>query len=334
VSGTAEAGDGDWAPPAGRDGATGRPPIVLPAPALLLALRTRILDWYAANGRDLPWRRTTDPYAILVSEVMLQQTQVSRVLPKYAAFLARFPSLAALAAAPLSDVLSLWQGLGYNSRAVRLQRCAQAAVDASTAAAPSTAMDPGPTARTEAHLLQGSTAGNPRGARAASEAAVAKLPGSVEELRRLPGIGPYTARAVLIFAHNAELAAVDANVRRVLTHELGLPQDLRPAALQAVAEAALPPGRSRDWHNALMDYGTAVLTSRVTGIPPLTKQTRFKGSRRMYRARVVRLLLQGDRSLVELAGLLDISAEELASIAGELERDGLAARSGDRFRVP
>jgi A/G-specific adenine glycosylase len=296
VSGTAEADGGCTAPPTARGDATARPPFVLPAPTLLLALRARILDWYAAKGRDLPWRRTTDPYAILVSEVMLQQTQVGRVLPKYGAFLARFPSLEALAAAPLGDVLALWQGLGYNSRAVRLQRCAQAAVAANPAAA--------------------------------------RLPATVEELRRLPGVGPYTARAVLIFAHNAELAAVDANVRRVLTHELGLPQDLRPSALQAVADAALPPSRSRDWHNALMDYGAAVLTSRVTGIAPLTRQTRFQGSRRMYRARVVRLLLQGDRSLIELAGLLDISAEELASIADDLERDGLAARSGDRFKVP
>ncbi len=261
------------------------------------ALRTRILRWYAANGRDLPWRHTRDPYAILVSEVMLQQTQVGRVLPKYEAFLARFPTLEALAAAPLADVLALWQGLGYNSRAVRLRRCAQATLAAA--------------------------GGRP-----------ARLPDSVDGLRRLPGIGPYTARAVLIFAHNAGLAAVDANVRRVLTHELDLPHDLPAPALQAVADAMLPPGRSRDWHNALMDYGALVLTARVTGIAPLTRQTPFPGSRRMYRARVVRLLLAGDRDLAELAGLLDIPAGELAAIAAELERDGLAHRDGDRLTLP
>jgi hypothetical protein len=90
-------------------------------------LRERLLRWYADNGRDLPWRRTHDPYAILVSEVMLQQTQVSRVLPKYTAFLERFPDLGALAEAPLTDVLALWSGLGYNNRAVRLKRAASAA---------------------------------------------------------------------------------------------------------------------------------------------------------------------------------------------------------------
>jgi A/G-specific adenine glycosylase len=290
VSGSASAG-GDH-PDAGGGSAVAPPP-----PARMRTLRAKVLSWYAANGRDLPWRRTTDPYAVLVSEIMLQQTQVSRVLPKYEAFLARFPSLEALAAAPLTDALAIWQGLGYNSRAVRLRRCAQATV-------------------------------------ATADGKTARLPDGVEGLQRLPGIGPYTARAVLIFAHNADLAAVDANVRRVLTHELRLPQDMRLSDLQAVADAALPPGRSRDWHNALMDYGAAVLTSRVTGIAPLTRQTRFQGSHRMYRARVVRLLLEGDRTLAELAGLLDLAPAELAAIATELERDGLAARDGDRLRVP
>ncbi len=204
-----------------------------PAPARLTALQKQLLDWYAVNRRDLPWRRTTDPYAILVSEVMLQQTQVSRVVARYPAFLERFPTLESLAAAPLADVLSAWLGLGYNNRALRLKRCAEAA---------------------------------PNG----------RLPDDLAGLRALPGVGPYTARAVLIFARNADLAAVDANVRRVLTHELDLPHDLGPGALQAVADAVLPQGRSRDWHNALMDYGSLVLTSQATGIAPLTRQTPFR----------------------------------------------------------
>ena len=162
----------------------------LPSAARVRALQTRLLSWYEENRRDLPWRRTTDPYAILVSEIMLQQTQVPRVTPRFLEWLEVWPTLESLAGAPLAEVLQRWQGLGYNNRARRLQECAAAAV----AAAP----DGGP----------------------------AELPRTLDGLRALPGIGPYTARAVLVFAHNDDLAAVDANVRRVLTHELGLPGDL------------------------------------------------------------------------------------------------------------
>ena len=156
--------------------------------------------------------------------------------PRYTAFVARYPTLRDLAAAPLADVLELWLGLGYNNRAVRLKRCAEFAGDATS-----------------------------RHARRAA---------------RLPGSDPYTARAILIFAHNADVAAVDANVRRVLIHELALPPDIDPATLQEVADEALPHGHSRDWHNALMDYGALVLTGRATGIPSPRAETAFAGSRR------------------------------------------------------
>ena len=128
--------------------------------ATVRRLRRRILTWYQRHGRDLPWRHTSDPYAILISEVMLQQTQVRRVIPKYATFLDRYPDLESLASAPLTDVLALWSGLGYNNRAVRLRACAQAIA----ATAPP---------------------GQP-----------AQLPRDVHALELLPGLGPYTARAV------------------------------------------------------------------------------------------------------------------------------------------
>ncbi len=134
-------------------------------------------------------------------------------------------------------------------------------------------------------------------------------------LRALPGIGPYTARAVLVFAHNDDLAAVDANVRRVLTHELDLAGDLTDARLQEVADAVLPRGRSRDWHNALMDYGSLVLTARATGIAPRTRQTTFEGSRRQKRARLLRRLLDGGpQPLAELALALGLPLDETADV--------------------
>ena len=266
-------------------------------PAIVAELQARILDWYAHNGRDLPWRRTTDPYAILVSEIMLQQTQVPRVIPKYAQFLAAYPRLEDLAEAPLDDVLRLWKGLGYNNRARRLRDCA-AAVTVAAASRPAT------------------------------------LPRSLDELQALPGLGPYTARAVLIFAHDDDLAAVDANVRRVLTHELGLPADLPAHALQAVADVALPHGQSRAWHNALMDYGALVLTARVTGIAARTRQGAFEGSRRWYRSRLLQALLErGPQRLDELAATLDISPAVAADLVELLARDGLVRRDGDRVRV-
>ena len=263
----------------------------LPSPLVVAALQDRLLTWYAANRRDLPWRRTTDPYAVLVSEVMLQQTQVSRVVARFPTFLERFPTLESLAAAPLPDVLSAWLGLGYNNRALRLKRCAEAA---------------------------------PHG----------RLPDDLESLRALPGIGPYTARAVLIFATNADLAAVDANVRRVLICELDLTRDLSAGALQAVADAALPRGRSRDWHNALMDYGSLVLTSQVTGIAPLNRQTPFAGSHRERRARLLRSLLErGSLSLSDAAAELGLTASDCRAVVASLAADGLVTLRDDRVTV-
>ncbi len=146
------------------------------APSLIARVHASLLSWYAAEQRDLPWRTTSDPYAILVSEIMLQQTQVDRVLPKYQQFLTAFPTLADLAAAPTADVISAWVPLGYNMRAVRLQSIARQVISEYNG----------------------------------------RIPDTIDELLKLKGIGRYTAGAIACFAYRMQVAAVDTNIRRVL----------------------------------------------------------------------------------------------------------------------
>ncbi|HEY8818039.1 MAG TPA: A/G-specific adenine glycosylase [Candidatus Limnocylindrales bacterium] len=183
------------------------------------ALRDAILDWYAEHGRHLPFRATTDPYAILVSEAMAQQTQAARAGESWAAFMARFPTVRALAAATPADVLRSWQGLGYNRRALNLWRAAGRIV----------------------------------------EAFDGEVPRDLAALESLPGVGPYTARAVAAIAFGVPVGAVDTNVRRVLGRIVaGDAGELSPATLQGVADAAVPPDRPGAWTHALMDIGAMV----------------------------------------------------------------------------
>ncbi len=186
-----------------------------------------LLAWYAQHGRvHLPWRTTRDPYRIVVSEFMLQQTQVERVIPFYEAFVARFPSFEALAGAGAGDVVRAWRGLGYNSRAVRL------------------------------HAL----------ARAVVERHGGELPDDTAALRALPGIGAYTAAAVRAFAFERDDAAVDVNLRRVVHRvRFGLehPPQAGDRELDALALAAVPSGGAHDWNSALMDLGASLCTARA-----------------------------------------------------------------------
>ena len=189
-----------------------------------------LLAWYAAEGRaHLPWRETRDPYAILVSEVMLQQTQVERVLPKYRQFLARFPTFAALAAEPVGEAIKAWAGLGYNQRAVRLHGIARQVV----------------------------------------EEFDGQLPNTLDGLMALKGIGRYTAGAVACFAFGLPVATVDTNIRRVLwrvfrgVEELPWPGgDSAARMFLELAEWALPRERAYDWQQALMDLGAQVCLAR------------------------------------------------------------------------
>lgn len=180
-----------------------------------------LLGWYRGHARDLPWRRGADPFAVLVSEVMLQQTQVARVVPAYQAFLGRWPTPAALAAAPAAEVLRCWAGLGYPRRALALQRAAAAVVAEHGGA----------------------------------------LPDDLDALLALPGIGPYTARAVLAFGFGRVAAPVDTNIGRVLARAVAGSPLSRPAA-QALADHLVPPGAPAAWSSALMDLGATVCTAR------------------------------------------------------------------------
>ena len=202
-----------------------------PARPIVSRFQRRLLSWYRRNARDLPWRKTREPYRILVSEVMLQQTQVDRVLPKYRQFLARYPTLEALAAAPVADVRRIWYPLGYNIRPVRL------------------------------HAIARETIARYGG----------RLPDTADTLRQLPGVGRYTAGAILAFAHGQDVAVLDTNVRRVIGRVFMGPRRLRrlrgEKALWDLAERLVPRGQGYDFNQALMDFGATWCTARRPRCP-------------------------------------------------------------------
>lgn len=288
---------------------------------LVKRVQVAALDWFAANQREMPWRRTHDPYLVLLSEVMLQQTQVSRVLPKYLEFVERFPTILHLARAPLAEVIRAWSPLGYNLRAVRLHRAARVIVEHHGEVVPN----------------------NPR------------------ELHALPGLGEYSAAAVACFAYGLPLAVVDTNVRRVLSRLLPEAAEAGPGALRVVARQLVPLETARDWGLALMDLGATVCTARRPACPvcplaamcpsagaPLsrtknlaetqhpytTKPKPFIGSNRYYRGRVVQALRQSRPNewlgLAELGPKVkpDFSNEDvpwLHALLRELGHEGLVS---------
>ncbi len=202
------------------------------------------MKWYIANGRSLPWRATKNPYPILRSEIMLQQTQVSRVLVKDPAFLRRFPSFASLARASQRDVVLAWQGMGYNNRAVRLHRLARLVIDTH------------------------------RG----------KIPESYESLIILPGIGHYTAHALLAAVHGRDVSAVDVNIHRFLSRVFwkmdATGQMRREREVEDLANRLMPPGGGYEWNQALMDLGATICTSHRPECPrcPVQSFCKSRGS--------------------------------------------------------
>lgn len=268
-------------------------------------LRRRLLRWYDGSARDLPWRQTRDPYRVLVSEVMLQQTQVSRVLPAYTAFLRRFPTLAALARASLADVLRAWSGLGYNRRARDLHRIARS---------------------------------HPRA-----------LPATREALDDLPGVGAYTAGAVVCFSRGESVAFADTNIRRVLGRAL-LGRIATEREAVALDSRLMPAVGADRWHHALMDLGATVCVARTPRCDacPIARGCRSRGravraaprrqaafatSDRRVRGRIIALLRERHRmSVAALARTIgDPRADRLVEA---LRDEGLLERSGRIVRLP
>ncbi len=247
---------------------------------------------YEKNGRHtLPWRKTKDPYRILVSEVMLQQTQVARVIPKYQAFLKRFKTLSVLAEAPLREVLVMWQGLGYNRRAKALHELAKIVV---------------------------SEHGR-------------KLPKTYEELVRLPGIGPYTASAICAFAYGIARPMVETNIRTVLFYHFPFSKGaVSDAELLPIVEEMLDTVKPRDWYYALMDYGTFLKEQGVRSnamSAHYTPQTKFKGSEREIRGAILRHLSkvaeEGEKNLVRA---LPFNVVKIRTQLKNLEKEGMVRK--------
>ena len=256
--------------------------------------------------RDLPWRDTHDPYAILLSEVMLQQTQVSRVMGRWEQWLETFPTIADLASAPLPPVLELWQGMGYNRRALNLKRCAEEVV----------AMHDG------------------------------VVPSDKKALLALPGIGPSTSAGVRIFAFRQPDMYLETNVRAVFIHELFPGREsVADKELVSLVEATCPQdARVRAWYYALLDYGAYLkktMPNPTRRSKHYTRQSKFEGSHRQKRAYLLRRVIDDALSTEDLArdlapserasGRQEPSVEEVRAILDELEREGFVMRRGDAW---
>ena len=290
------------------------------SPMLSVVDRTEaLLAWFAGHRRDLPWRRTRDPWAVLVSEVMLAQTQVGRVSGPYRAFLDRFPTVVDCAAAPVGEVIARWAGLGYNRRAVNLHRSAQVIVADHDA----------------------------------------RVPDTLDDLLALPGVGPYIARAVLVFAFDHDVGVVDTNVARVLARWDGRPRTR--AEVQARADELVPGHRGWDWNQALFDLGATVCVARNPrcgscpvrdgcdwhghGADPAvgtagtgSRQSRFAGSDRQGRGRLVDALRAGPVSAEQdaLAEVMGWPEDPVRArrVAATLLADGLAVLHDGFYRLP
>lgn len=274
-----------------------------------------LIEWGSGSLRDLPWRRTSDAWHVLVSEIMLQQTSVARVMPKYDAFIEAFPTPAHLANASLGDALRLWSGLGYPRRCRNLQATAV--------------------------VLHEQYNG--------------VMPNTLDELLALPGIGQYTARAVLAFAHRIDVAVVDVNVSRVLSRLQGVPMKARE--LQMFADELLPQGLAWEWNQVMMDFGARQCAVRapLCDSCPVKKQCRFKGigedpaatsagvskpqarfegSDRQARGRALRAVGEGATDMNDVIESMRVEPDRAMMLIETLAQEGLLCRVGGQLTLP
>lgn len=264
--------------------------------AEIAAFRAQVLDLYAQRGRVFPWRSTRDPWAILVSEVMLQQTQTERVLPKYLAWIAAYPNPSSLAEADLAEVLALWSGLGYNRRALALVKAASRI------------------------------------------ASLGRFPDEEDELLELPGVGPYTARAVLAFAYGRPVVLIETNIRSVFLHSFFEGErGVSDASIASLVEATLDRSDPRNWYYALMDYGVEI--KKAYGNPnarsaQYAKQSPFADSHRRIRGALLKELgSRGRADSDELAACLPFARERVDKALADLKAEGFVAESCGVYRL-
>ncbi len=260
--------------------------------------RKDVWSYYKKNGRNsLPWRTMTHPYRILVSEVMLQQTQVPRVIEKYKEFLKAFPTVKALASSSLSEVLKVWSGMGYNRRGKYLHDAARAIV----------------------------------------ERYGGDVPRDFMELRSLPGIGPYTASAVRVFAFNEPDILIETNIRAAAIHHFfPLSHTVSDRKLRTTLERAGKEQDPREWHSALMDYGTHL--KKLHNNPTRRSahyavQTKFEGSLRQMRGAILKLLTDGSHGDLALAKKLSFEESRVRRALSGLKRDGLICSEKGSWRI-
>jgi len=268
------------------------------APDVVRAFQKSIYKYYRENGRAFPWRTTHNPYHILVSEIMLQQTQTERVVEKYGQFINVFPDFPSLAKAPLREVLRLWQGLGYNRRAVALKEIAR-------------------TVMAKFH-------GN--------------LPSSLDVLMSLPGIGRATASAISAFAFNEPTVFIETNIRRVFIHHFFENENsIRDTEILPFVEKTLDTSSPRKWYYALMDYGVMLKKQHRNPnrkSAHYQRQSPFEGSNRQIRGMILKVLvMKSDISEHEIVRRLKINPERVRRNLVELQKEGFIEKRGNRFNI-